>query len=234
MNEELEFETYLSISQNQIAIYLFDIKNVKNLYEEKIVFENYNNNLDLNNLTKFLDKNIFKIEKLVGKFIKNIFLVIEDKNVLNLFIGIKRKNYEEIINQKFLENILTDAKDLFKENYPNKKIMHIIINRYLVDENNYLFFKENLRGDDFCLEIEFKSISKNIIYDLDKILEKFQIKIVEYLDGNYIKNFNKNKELEFSTMIYKIRYGINENEVKLIPKNLQKKGFFEKFFQLFG
>ena len=234
MNEELEFETYLSISQNQIAIYLFDIKNVKNLYEEKIVFENYNNNLDLNNLTKFLDKNIFKIEKLVGKFIKNIFLVIEDKNVLNLFIGIKRKNYEEIINQKFLENILTDAKDLFKENYPTKKIMHIIINRYLVDENNYLFFKENLRGDDFCLEIEFKSISKNIIYDIDKILEKFQIKILEYLDGNYIKKFNKNKELEFSTMIYKIRYGINENEVKLIPKNPKKKGFFEKFFQLFG
>ena len=112
--------------------------------------------------------------------------------------------------------------------------MHIIINRYLVDENNYLFFKENLRGDDFCLEIEFKSISKNIIYDIDKILEKFQIKILEYLDGNYIKKFNKNKELEFSTMIYKIRYGINENEVKLIPKNPKKKGFFEKFFQLFG
>ena len=28
--------------------------------------------------------------------------------------------------------------------------------------------------------------------------------------------------------------GINENEVKLIPKNTKNKGFFEKFFQLFS
>ena len=35
-------------------------------------------------------------------------------------------------------------------------------------------------------------------------------------------------------MIYKIQAGINDNEVKLIPKNVKKDGFFEKFFQLFS
>ena len=58
---------------------------------------------------------------------------------------------------------------------------------------NYLLFKENLKCDNFGLEIQFKSISNNIIYDLNKILENYQIKIIKYLDGNYIKNFFKNK-----------------------------------------
>ena len=55
-----------------------------------------------------------------------------------------------------------------------------------------------------------------------------------------LKNY-KNKEiflekenLEFSEMVHKVKSGFNENEVKLIPKNLGKKGFFEKFFQLFS
>ena len=37
--------------------------------------------LDLNKLKKFLDDNIFKIEKLIGKFIKNIFLIIENEKI---------------------------------------------------------------------------------------------------------------------------------------------------------
>ena len=33
---------------------------------------------------------------------------------------------------------------------------------------------------------------------------------------------------------YKIQNGHNDNEVKIIPKNIKKLGFFEKFFQLFS
>ena len=31
-----------------------------------------------------------------------------------------------------------------------------------------------------------------------------------------------------------VRNGCNENEVILVPKNIENKGFFEKFFQLFS
>ena len=35
----LDLETYLSISPNKFGIYLFDTKNLKNLYKEEIKFE---------------------------------------------------------------------------------------------------------------------------------------------------------------------------------------------------
>ena len=37
-----------------------------------------------------------------------------------------------------------------------------------------------------------------------------------------------------STIAYKLKNGLNDNEVILIPKNVKNKGFFEKFFQLFS
>ena len=109
----------------------------------------------------------------------------------------------------------------------------MIINKFLVNGNRYLSFDENIKCDDIALEIQFISISNNIIYDLNKILENFQIKIIKYLDGNYVKNFNK-EEIEISKMAFKILNGANENEVTIIEKNTKKLGFFEKFFQLFS
>mgnify|MGYP001257361871 FL=1 len=95
MIDEKEIETYLSISPNNFGIYLFDKKKLTDLYKEELNFENNSNIIDLNILNKFLEDNIFKIEKSIGKFIKNIFLIIDDNKILNLNIGIKKKNYKK-------------------------------------------------------------------------------------------------------------------------------------------
>ena len=87
MNKDLVFETYLSISPQKLGIYLFDINNQKNLYKEELII-NENTNYNENDLLKnFLDDNIFKIEKLIGNFIENIILIIENENIFNLQIG---------------------------------------------------------------------------------------------------------------------------------------------------
>ncbi len=234
MIEELEFETYLFISTNKFEIYLFDKKKSKNLYKEKFNFENNSENLDLITLTKFLDENIFKIEKLIGKFIKNIFLIIEIKELLNINLCIKKKNYDQQISKKNFENSLIEAKDLFNESFQDKKIMHMLIREYIVGDQSHLSYIDNLRGDSYRLEIQFKSISSEITFQLDKILEKYQIKISRCLDGEYIKNYFKNEKLELSQMANRILNGANENEIKIIPKNVGKIGIFEKFFQLFS
>ena len=234
MSKNSEFETYLIITPNAYEIYLFDTKNFKNLYEQNLTFQNNTDVIDQNLLNKFLEENIFKIEKLLGEFVRNIFLIIENNKILNIHLGIKKKMYEKNINKKYLENILVDANDLFKENYQNQKTMHIIISRYFANGEYYQNLEDNLKSEYLCLEIQFKIIPKNIGLDIEKILGKYQIFVSQYLDRNYIKSFIKDEQTIFSEMIYKIKNGLNENEAKLVPKNPKKTGFFEKFFQLFG
>ena len=231
MNEIFEFETYLSISQTKFGIYLFDTKNRKNLYEKEINFEKINF-INYSDLKKFLDDNIFRIEKLLGKFVENIFIIIDYASILNIQIGIKQKNYEPSKSKTYLQSSITNAKDLFKENYPDEKIMHIIIKNYLIDGKNYSYLQDNLECEQLNLEVEFKSISNEIIYNLNKVLENYQINITKYVDGNYIKSFFNN-DIEISQMTFDILNGCNENEVIVVQKNTKKLGFFEKFFNLF-
>tara|TARA_Y100001935_G_C17091834_1_gene401551 strand:+ start:19 stop:723 length:705 start_codon:yes stop_codon:yes gene_type:complete len=234
MIEEIEIEAYLLISPNEFEINLFNKKKRINLYKQKLQLSKKNDIIDIALLIKFLEDNIFKIEKLIGKFIKNIILVIESKKINSLVFGIKKKNYENKINKKFLENSLTDAKDLFSESYQQEKIMHILINKCLVDGKHYSLFKNAIKGENLCIEIEFKSLPKSLSLEIEKVLQKYQIKVSNYLDGNYIKNFFKDDEMDTSKMVYEIQNGVNQNEVKLIPKNAKKIGFFVKFFQLFS
>ena len=232
MNEILEFETYLSISQSKFGIYLFDTKNRNNIYDKEITFEK-TNFISYPNLKQFLDDNVFRIEKMVGKFIENIFIIIDDENILNTQIGITQKNYQPSKGKVYLQSSITNAKDLFKENYPDEKIMHIIINNYLIDGKKYSYLQDNLDYEQLNLVIQFKSISNEITYNLNKLLQNYQINIIKFLDGDYVKNFF-NKDIEISKMAFDILNGCNVNEVMVVQKNPKKLGFFEKFFQLFS
>ena len=233
MNKENELQYFLSVSPNKYGIYLFDTKNLTNLYKDEIILNNDTNYQNHDELKKFLDDNIFKIEKLSGKFIENIFLILEDKKIFNLDIGIKKKNYNISVTKEYLENSLVETKDLFRESYQNQEIIHMIINKYFINDKTYLLFEENIKCDNFGLELNFKSISRNTIYDLNKILENYQIKITKFLDGTYVKA-NFSKDMEIAEMSYKILCGYNQNEVIFVPKSTKKLAFFEKFFQLFS
>ena len=49
MIEELDLETYLCVSPNEFTIYLFNKKNLTNLYIDKIKLNNNSDFIDFNN-----------------------------------------------------------------------------------------------------------------------------------------------------------------------------------------
>ena len=234
MTEKLSLDAYLSICQKKFEIYLLDKKNLKNIYKKEFYFENDIGQIDYNLLDDFLDKNIFKIEKLTGNFLKSISIIIENYNILNFSIGIKKKNYGEKINKQYLESSLIELKDLFKENYQSNKIIHFIINRYLIDDVNYTSFDQEINGDFICVEAKFISVPSILIKEISDVLAKYQIKIGSLFEKNYIQNFFEEQSLELSISAHKIKFGQNQNEISLVSKSYKKKGFFEKFFQLFS
>ena len=222
MVEEIDFETYLYVSNEKFEIFLYDIKKKKNLYEDKVVLNVNFELIDFTILSNFLDKNIYQIEKVIGAFVKNIFLIIEYKENLTIKVG-KKNNFEKIKSQTNLKNTLIELKSLINENYQDQIIMHILLNDSLNNEIDSIF-----------LEINFLTTSNKLIYSFDKILEKYQIKIIKYFDGNYIKKFSYDNNIDLATAANKLGNGHNINEVLLIPKSNVNKGFFERFFQLFS
>ena len=234
MNETIDFETYLVISNDKFEIYLLDLKNFKNLYKKEFKYQTDLEKIDLNLLDEFLEKNIFSIEKVAGSFVNKINVIIQNKTILNLDLSVKKKNYSQNISDVFLKNILTDIKDLFKESYREYKLMHMLINKYIINEEIYTSLKDEINSDEICLEIKLISISNLVVFEIENILKKYQIQVINYFDKKYLKDFFKDEQLEISYMANKILNGINDNEVLLTSKNTKKLGFFEKFFQLFS
>ena len=231
MIENSDFETFLYISKNKYQIFVYDKNNLKNLYNEEI---GYSDEIELNTLSKFLDDNIYKIEKKIKNFIRNIILIIEDDKILEIGISLKKKNYEKSENQKQLENSLVEVKDIFKENYQDLLIMHMVI---VEKENNFLLNNANNNDDYLFLEVNFISIPNKFTFYFDKLLENHQINIKRYMSGDYIKSFfdiESKESMELFVMANKLNDGLNKNEVELISKSKENRGFFEKFFQLFS
>ena len=234
MIEETDFQTFLYLSKKRYVIYVDEKKTLRSLYKEEIKFVDEIHPDDLNHLSKFLDQNIYRIEKLVGNFIKDITLIIESDKILNVDIGIKKKNYSQFLNQNYLKNDLIEVKDLFKASYQNQVIMHMLIINYDEDGNKNLSNDFDFDENNLYIVVKFISISNSLTSILDKLLEKHQIQINQYMSGEYIKNFIGEDLGELSMMASKLKNGFNKNEVTLISKNIENKGFFEKFFQLFS
>jgi hypothetical protein len=159
---------------------------------------------------------------MIKNFIRNIILIIEDDKVLDIGISLKKKNYEKKLDQKQLEKSLVEIKNIFRENYQDEIIMHMIV-------------VNNKKNDDYLfLEVNFISISNNFTFYFNKVLESHQIKISRYMSCKYIKSYISEDSTELFTMANKLNNGFNKNEVQLISKNVKNLGFFEKFFQLFS
>ena len=233
MIEDLDFETYLYISKDKFQIFVLNKKKLKNLYSQELKIDHQFDFKDLNILLNFLDKNIYKIEKLIGNFIKNIILIVENEKNLKINMGIK-KSYESSLKQKSFSSNLTELKDLFKKNYQDQTIMHMCIINYIIDGKRYSSFDTKLINDYFCIEVSFIAIDNKLVFAFDNVLEKYQIKIKQYMCGNYINNFIGDTDDEISIIANKLRNGLNINEITIVPKHKENKGFFEKFFQLFS
>ena len=91
MNDVVEFETFLIISNKKFEIHLLDIKNFKNLYKKEFNYETDLEKIDLNFLSEFLEMNIFRIEKVARNFVNNINVVIENNSILNFDLSLKKK-----------------------------------------------------------------------------------------------------------------------------------------------
>ena len=234
MNNENNFETFLLISNKEFLIFVKDKINNKKLFDNKLVFEETKNEKYLELLNKFLDDNIFKIEKILKSFVNNINLIIDNKEDLKIGISFKKKNYDNLLGKDDLNHLLNDSKNQIKANYDNWFIAHMIITQYTINDKEYDYLPTNIKSEHICLDIYFICFSREYLKKFEKILNRYHIKIKQFTSANYVRNCFKKEKINIFSMCEKIIDGYNENEIFLVPKDKKNKGFFERFFNFFS
>ena len=232
MENNFNFKTFLFIDSKKIIISVYSDINQK-IYQEELVFDSKMQDLSFDNLDLFLNKNIFKIEKKLKSFIKNVYVILDSNKFFTVEISLKKKNYENVFDLKSLNYLLYEAKDYCRKTIDDRKIIHMIINNYQIDNKSYPFFPIDVSGNNFSIDISFICISNRLIKKLEKILKKYHISLSQVVSANYAMKFLINDEKDIFLMSKKIMNGHNPNEVMLVEKTSKNEGFFEKFFNFF-
>ena len=232
MDDNIDIETYLFISPKKLII-LVNTNLDNKIYKEELLLQKEYEDIDFNQLDEFLHQNIFKIEKKLKNFIKNISIILDSNIFLPVEISIKRNNYEENIDINNLKHILYEAKEDCQKTLQGNKISHMLIDSYKFDGNSYSYLPKDIKCKNYSVDITFICISDNLHRSLEDILKKYQISLNQVISAKYIENFLKDPDENIFSMTKKIINGHNPNEVSLINKSLKNKGFFEKFFNFF-
>ena len=233
MDDFSNYETYVYIGSKKLTISV-NTSLSKKIYYEELPVNDHSENRYFELLDQFLNQNIFKIEKKFQNFVEKINIILDLDVFFSVELSIKNNNYNDYIDLENLNYLLYEAKEACKKTIDQKKIIHMLINNYQIDNKIYSSFPEEIKCKSYSLDLKFICISNSLIRQLELILKKYHISLNRLLSGSYIKNFFLNDEKDIFLMAKKMIDGHNPNEVILKDKSEKNKGFFEKFFNFFN
>ncbi len=234
MDNAINFESYLFISPKKLIISVIKKKSFENIYKkEKIVdIDNEQSRFDV--IDKFLSQNIFSIEKLLKSFVKNINLIIISEDFFPVEISLRNNNHGKLISQENLIYLLNEAKDQCKKTLQNKKIIHMLIENYSLDNINFTSLPNGAKCNFFSLDIKFICLPNNLVKIFEEVLSKYHISINHLLSADYLEEYFNNNEINIFNKASRAIDGCNLNEVKIVNKIPRKSGIFERFFNIFS
>ena len=229
MKNNLENRIFLFLSLNKFTIVVVNSNN-EFVYKKETLTNNKSNKIDTNFLDNFLNENIFKIEKKLNEFIKNIFLIIDNQNIFSIYLSVKNKFNNIVINSNSLNKLILEAKSCCKKTLEDFDILHMKIDQFYIDGIYFKTLPEKKNCNNLCIEVSYICLPKNISKTIEDVLGKYQISLDKILSSDYLDDKNDN----LYAMAQKILDGFNENEVFITNKYTKKLGFFEKFFNFFN
>ncbi|MBD1159395.1 hypothetical protein IDG58_04340 [Pelagibacterales bacterium SAG-MED19] len=232
MQDSTNHSTYIYISPKKLIICVKSELDEK-VYENNLKIENDTSEIDFQKVDLFLSQNVFKIEKQIQNFITKIYVLLDSKSFFTFDMSVKN-NYESVLNSENVSRLLYDAKDYCRKTLNEKKIIHLIINKYKVDEDYYSYLPEKTSCRTFSLDVSFFCITNNFFQKLEETFKKYHISVNRVVNFNYIEKFLSDEQKDIFLATKKIINGHNPNEAMIVDKGTKNEGFFEKFFNFFN
>ena len=234
---EKNFVIYLEFGYSKLNIASFDSTSGKLKYFKEELYKShfgYTKELNFDQLNNFVEENIHKTEKSVGKFINDIYLMVETPQSLTVKLSVMKNNEGKIMTKENAMYLIQDGKQQLLKSNSDIQILHMIVENYVLDDENYNFLPLDINCKKFSMDLKFICFPKDLIKKFEQLFLRQQISIKQFICSNYVKNSNfKNDEKNICERGKAIVEGINKQEVVIVPKIIKKSGFFERLFHFF-
>ena len=234
MSNKLFQSFYLAIIGNNLHIDYFNSEDENSHHQKKYLMpDTLDDNLNLTILTKFILEKVKDFEKDVGSFIEKVNL-ITDAKYDQFSLSLKNKFNSNKIKDTDVIRLINDAKKLIIRNNKNCFILHILVDKYIVDGKEYFELPENLNYKEFIIDLSFITVQNSIVKTLNRILKDCNIEVKKIISHQYSSRFADKRDTSPCVAGKKVIEGVNPLEVITQDDYSKKQGLFEKMFNFFG
>ena len=225
---------YFAIVGHNLHINYFNSNDVNSNYQKKYLLpDTIDNNLNLIILSKFISERIKDFEKHVGNFIETAN-IITDAKCDHFSLSLKNKYDSNRIEETDIVRLISDAKQLIIRNNKNCIILHILIDKYILDGKEYLEFPENINYKELVIDVSFITVHSSTVKTLNKIFKDCNIEVKKIISYQYSNNFADKSDISPCIAAKKVIDGINPSEIITHNIHTKRQGLFEKMFYFFG
>ena len=192
---EKNLNTFIDFGSSKIRLGIYNKETKKNIIiSEKNCISNFSlSNFDIQNSNEIIKDIIKSAEKKIDSHIKNINLMIDTPDMFSIDLSIKKNFDNKKYSKSDISSLLNEAKNLIQKNYINKKIIHMIVKKFVFDD--YEFFEMPLKEFNYnslIIELKFICFADQIWKKLQDSFGNNHLNIDNLYCSSYVRSSSYN------------------------------------------
>ena len=181
-----KYSSVIDFGSSELRLGVFNENQSKLYFNSKKIIQK-------NNYDEYLEKIKLLIrdaESKVSTHLENLTVLYDSSDIFTIELSIKKKLEQKITLKDFCSSIVLEAKQLIKNSYPNKKIIHSIVKKYIINDNEFLNIPEKIfKKDSVILEIIFICLPYYKYKNVIEIFKKNNLNILSFFSSSLVKSF---------------------------------------------
>ena len=181
-----KYSSVVDFGSSELRLGVFNENQSKLYFNSKKIIQN-------NNHDEYLEKIKLLIrdaESKISTHLENLTVLYDSSDIFTIELSIKKKLEQKITLKDFCSSIVLEAKQLIKNSYSNKKIIHSIVKKYMINDNEFLNIPEKIfKKDSVILEIIFICLPYYKYKNVIEIFKKNNLNILSFFSSSLVKSF---------------------------------------------
>ena len=227
------YQTIIDYGSSELRLGVFDNKFSKLFFQSKSISKKNN----YEEYSKSINYLIREAENQISTHLEDITVLYETSEICTIDLSIKKKLDQKVNFNEVCSSIILEANQLIKNCYSNKKIIHVIIKKYIINNEEFVNIPHNLSEfNSLVLELKFICIPQYQYNTIFEVFKKNNLNILNFFSSSLVKSFQyidlfkKNKFVAFldiglnrTTIIFFINQKLESmNSIPIGGNNISK------------
>ena len=194
------YSTIIDFGSSELRLGVFDNKLTKLFFQSEDIVQkdNYEEYL------KSINSLIREAENKISTHLENVTVLYDSSEIFTIDLSIKKKIDQKTIFKDICSSIILEASQLIKDNYGNQKIIHSIIKKYIINNEEFFNIPDEIPNlNSVVLEIKFICLPLPQYENVFEIFKRNNLKITNFFSSSLVKSykyinfFKENKYVAF-------------------------------------